>query len=67
MSGSQILSDRLFMSGESIDARLVGGTGGTPHTPGDHLSGDARASYTRAGLWGILRVFASTQPDLVPL
>lgn len=67
MSGSQILSNRLFMSGESIDARLVGGAGGTLHTPGDHFYGDARASDTRAGLYGILRVFASTQPDLVPL
>jgi hypothetical protein len=37
MSGSRILSDRLFMSGESIDARLAGGAGGTLHTPGDHL------------------------------
>jgi hypothetical protein len=67
MSGSQILSNRTFMSGEFIDARLAGGAGGTLHTPGDHFYGDARGPYTRAGLWGILRVFASTQPDLVPL
>jgi manganese oxidase len=67
MSGSQILSNRAFMSGEFVDARLVGGAGGTLQTPGDYFYGDARGPYTRAGLWGILRVFATTQPDLVQL
>jgi hypothetical protein len=67
MSGSQVISARTITSGETIDARLVGGAGGTISAPGDYLYLDHRYPFTRAGLWGIFRVYATTQPDLVPL
>jgi manganese oxidase len=67
MSGSQILSGRTITSGEVINAFLVGGAGGTLHVPGDYLYSDHRFPFTRAGLWGIFRVYGTTQPDLVAL
>ena len=67
MQGSQVISTRTITSGETIDARLVGGAGGTLAAPGDYLYLDHRFPFTRAGLWGILRVYATTQPDLVTL
>jgi hypothetical protein len=67
MPGSQVISDRTILSGETIDARLVGGAGGPIAAPGDYLYLDHRFPFTRAGLWGIFRVYATTQPDLVPL
>jgi hypothetical protein len=67
MPGSQVINDRTITSGETIDARLVGGAGGTIAAPGDYLYLDHRDPFTRAGLWGIFRVYATTQPDLVPL
>ena len=67
MPGSQVIGDRTITSGETIDARLVGGAGGTIGAPGDYLYLDHRFPFTRAGLWGIFRVYAATQPDLVPL
>jgi hypothetical protein len=67
MPGSQILNGRTITSGETIDARLVGGAGGTLAVPGDYLYLDHRYPFTRAGLWGIFRVFGSTQSDLVTL
>jgi manganese oxidase len=67
MTGSQILSGRTMTSGEVIDARLVGGAGGTLNVPGDYLYSDHRFPFTRAGLWGIFRVYATTQADLVAL
>lgn len=67
MNGSQVLYGRAVTSGEFIDARLVGGAGGTESVPGDYLYGNHRMPFQRAGQWGIFRVFGTTQPDLVPL
>jgi manganese oxidase len=67
MSGSQRLSGRTMTSGEVIEARLVGGAGGTLQVPGDYLYSDHRFPFTQAGLWGILRVYGTTQADLVAL
>jgi manganese oxidase len=67
MPGSQVLDERTITSGETIDARLIGGAGGTLAAPGDYLYLDHRFPFTRAGLWGIFRVYASPQADLVPL
>jgi manganese oxidase len=67
MPGSQVISDRTITSGETIDARLVGGAGGPIGAPGDYLYLDHRFPFTRAGMWGIFRVYATTQPDLVAL
>ncbi|HSR26100.1 MAG TPA: hypothetical protein VLW53_21275, partial [Candidatus Eisenbacteria bacterium] len=67
MSGSQILSGRTITSGEVINAFLVGGAGGTLHVPGDYLYSDHRFPFTQAGLWGIFRVYGTTQADLVAL
>jgi manganese oxidase len=67
MPGSQVISTRTITSGETIDARLVGGAGGPLAAPGDYLYLDHRFPFTRAGLWGIFRVFATPQPNLVAL
>jgi hypothetical protein len=67
MTGSQVLNERTITSGETIDARLIGGAGGTLAAPGDYLYLDHRFPFTRAGLWGIFRVYATTQGDLVTL
>ncbi|HSR24168.1 MAG TPA: hypothetical protein VLW53_11495, partial [Candidatus Eisenbacteria bacterium] len=53
MSGSQVINTRTITSGETIDARLVGGAGGPLAAPGDYLYLDHRFPFTRAGLWGI--------------
>ena len=67
MNGSQVLYGRAITSGEFVDARLVGGAGGTESVAGDYLYGNHRMPFQRAGQWGIFRVFGTTQPDLVPL
>ncbi|HKF78008.1 MAG TPA: multicopper oxidase domain-containing protein, partial [Candidatus Dormibacteraeota bacterium] len=67
MSGSQILNARTITSGETIDARLIGGAGSTLGVAGDYLYLDHRYPFTQAGLWGIFRVYATTQSDLVTL
>jgi FtsP/CotA-like multicopper oxidase with cupredoxin domain len=67
MTGSQVLDGRTITSGETIDAQLVGGAGGTEKVAGDYLYGDHRMPFQRAGLWGIFRVYGATQPDLVTL
>ena len=41
--------------------------GGTLGVPGDYLYSDHRFPFTRAGLWGIFRVYGTTQADLVAL
>jgi len=53
--------------GQVIDAILDGGAGGPAAHPGDYLYGDARAPYIQAGLWGLIRVHATPQPDLLAL
>ena len=67
MAGAQVISDRTVTAGETVEVRPVGGAGGTLAAPGDYLYLDHRFPFTRAGLWGILRVYGSTQSDLVPL
>ena len=67
MTGSQILSGRTMTSGEVINANLIGGAGGTLHVAGDYLYSDHRFPFTLAGLWGIFRVYGTTQADLVAL
>jgi hypothetical protein len=67
MPGSQILNGRTITSGETIDAQLIGGAGGTLGVAGDYLYLDHRYPFTQAGLWGIFRVYGQTQSDLVPL
>ena len=61
---SQLLTARAMTAGETMDAELVGGAGGTTHSVGDFMFGDGRQQFNRAGLWGIFRVlpdpFSST-------
>ncbi|MDQ3915653.1 MAG: hypothetical protein M3323_10050 [Actinomycetota bacterium] len=67
MTGSEVIYARTVTSGETIDARLVGGAGGPTGEPGDYLYQDHRFPFLRAGLWGIMRVFGSPQSGLMPL
>ncbi|HEX5494702.1 MAG TPA: hypothetical protein VFX70_09040 [Mycobacteriales bacterium] len=53
---SQLLTARAMTAGETMDAELVGGAGGTTHSVGDFMYGDGREAFNRAGLWGIFRV-----------
>lgn len=67
LAGSALLDSRSIGPGESLDAVLDGGAGGPLGVAGDYLYLDHRFPFTRAGLWGILRVHGSAQPDLPPL
>ncbi len=58
----------LLLASQSASRDLVGGAGGPRGTFGDFLYRDGNQSnQTNAGLWGLLRVHASTQADLPPL
>ncbi|MDQ3954016.1 MAG: hypothetical protein M3285_00505 [Actinomycetota bacterium] len=67
LGGSEIISTRTITSGESLDAFLVGGAGGPLASPGDYLYLDHRFPFTRAGLWGLLRVLPPGDGTVRPL
>ena len=46
---------------------MAGGAGGPGHQTGDYVYGDLRRPFTVAGMWGLLRVYATPQADLKPL
>jgi len=59
MSGSQVLCARSTLPGETVDARIIGGAGGTDHSVGDWFFNDSRQPVTDRGIWGIMTVCAS--------
>jgi hypothetical protein len=67
MTGSQILAARTITAGETLDAWLVGGSGGPPGHRGDYLYGDGRQPFQEAGMWGIFRVQAPGSGGITPL
>ncbi|MHA7220320.1 multicopper oxidase domain-containing protein [Arthrobacter sp. MDT1-48-3] len=64
---STIVSARgLLVAGQASSHDLVGGAGGPRGTSGDFLYRDGnQVNQTNAGLWGLLRVHTTTQPDLL--
>ena len=75
---SHLLTSRAVGPGETQEAIPVGGAGGTMAEPGDYMYRDGRLPWTRAGMWGIFRVYpapfkffssssSGVLPDLAPL
>ncbi|GIH06909.1 hypothetical protein Rhe02_49760 [Rhizocola hellebori] len=56
MWGSQLMAARTVTAGETLDAWLAGGAGGSERFRGDYLYGDAKQPFQEAGMWGIFRV-----------
>jgi hypothetical protein len=67
MTGSQVLAARTVTAGETLDAWLVGGSGGPPGHRGDYLYGDGRQPFQEAGMWGIFRVQPAGSGGITPL
>jgi hypothetical protein len=58
----------LLLASQAASLMLAGGAGGPRGVSGDFLYRDGnQVNQTNAGLWGILRVHATPQPDLRPL
>ncbi|GAA3932849.1 multicopper oxidase domain-containing protein [Actinoplanes auranticolor] len=66
---STVVSTRgSLLASQAASLDLIGGAGGPRSATGDFLFRDGnQVNQTNAGLWGLLRVHASTQPDLPPL
>ena len=64
--GSTVVSAHgMLVATQGATRDLVAGAGGPRGASGDFLYRDGNSeNQTDAGLWGLLRVFASTQPDL---
>ena len=60
MKGSDLLSSAQIGGVETLNIIIDGGAGGRSSAPGDYLYGDHRLPYREAGLWGLLRVYATT-------
>lgn len=67
MAGSELMSARTLTAGQTLDAWLVGGAGGNPQNVGDYTFHDGRQAFTRAGMWGLLRVQAPGSGGIIPL
>ncbi|MFQ5399230.1 MAG: multicopper oxidase domain-containing protein [Anaerolineae bacterium] len=67
MIGSVEIATKSLRPGESFDGRIIGGAGGGIQAAGDYLFQDHRMPFLEAGLWGILRVYDTLQPDLVAI
>ncbi len=67
MDGSQLMTSRTFTAGQTLDAWVVGGAGGTNAFTGDYAYRDSRQPFTAAGLWGIFRVQQPGSSDVIPL
>jgi hypothetical protein len=54
---------------EAITLIPLGGAGGELQLPGDYLYGDDREPFMEAGMWGLLRVYATDDVNakLLPL
>jgi hypothetical protein len=63
---SQLMSARTITAGQTLNAELVGGAGGTPGHRGDYAFLDSRQPFAQAGMWGILRVQANNT-GIVPI
>jgi hypothetical protein len=67
-SSTVVSAHGLLLAGHAVSRLLVGGAGGPRRTTGDFLYRDGNQSnQTNAGLWGLLRVHDTVQPDLKPL
>ncbi len=66
---SSLLTSRTITAGETLDAVMVGASGGPVPSAGDYRYGDTRQQFTAAGLWGLFRVApaATTLPNLARL
>jgi len=62
--GSELLSHRGIVPGESFDAHLRLGAGGGITTEADYIFGDWRMPFMEAGAWGIMRTFDSPESGL---
>jgi manganese oxidase len=60
---SSLLSSVQLGALEAVTLRPQGGAG----PAGDYLYGDHREPYREAGLWGLMRVYASDKANLLPL
>ncbi|MEP6762448.1 MAG: fibronectin type III domain-containing protein [Sporichthyaceae bacterium] len=49
---------------EMLTAKIIGGAGGRMQEPGDYFYGDLRRVFTKAGMWGLQRVFP--RPSVCP-
>ncbi len=67
MAGSQQLSSKAVLPGESFDVHLIDGAGGGAPSAADYLVSDHRMPFMDAGMWGIFRTFDDAQPDLLTL
>ncbi len=67
MAGSQQLSAKAVMPGESFDVHLIDGAGGGAPSATDYLLSDHRMPFMDAGMWGIFRTYTDAQPDLLTL
>jgi hypothetical protein len=67
MTGAQVLAARTVTAGETLDAWLVGGSGGPSAHRGDYLFGDGRQPFQEAGMWGIFRVQPTGSSGVAPL
>jgi manganese oxidase len=52
---------------ENVDADVIGGAGGRNRTVGDFFVGDMRRPFTRAGMWGVMRVMSDASCPIKPL
>ncbi|QSB16512.1 hypothetical protein JQS43_09665 [Natronosporangium hydrolyticum] len=67
ITGSQLMASRTLTAGQSLDAWLVGGAGGTRAYAGDYAYRDSRQPWTAAGLWGVFRVQVTGSGGIIPL
>jgi len=67
MAGTQQLSAKAVLPGESLDVHLIDGAGGGAPSAADYLLSDHRMPFMDAGMWGIFRTYTDSQPDLMIL
>ena len=65
--GSFRLDAQAYGPGESFNAEIEGGAGGTQQSPGDFLFHCHISEHYVSGMWGFWRVYDTKQPHLAPL
>jgi manganese oxidase len=64
---SNELTAREVGAWQVVDGEINGGAGGRAAAPGDYFYGDLRRPFTQGAMWGLMRVYDTTQPDLKPV
>jgi len=67
MRDANLIGVKSIRAGETFELKLAGGAGGETGASGDYLFGDMRYAFREAGIWGIMRVHATPQPNLLAL